>query len=123
MANYKEEIGTGVAWTRCKTVSIENPVLEKAYVNFIETKCAMVGDFASEQFVGTISKEFDPTAVINLRNPETGELTGQTTTHADLYVAIYSLYIQSALERDEALANQVPVQLPPLFPIQEQNAQ
>jgi hypothetical protein len=35
-------------------------------------------------------------------NPETGEATGATVTHAELYAILFSLYMQTAVERDGA---------------------
>jgi hypothetical protein len=46
---------------------------------------------------------FDPVAgLFPLVNPETGEPLGQTMTHAQLYVALHSLYMHLAQERDAA---------------------
>lgn len=121
MANYKEQIGTGSAWTRCKAIAIENPLSGLAYVNFTETRCASVGEFSSEQFTGVLHKEFNPSEEIELRDPSTGEAVGATMTHGELYVALYSLYIQTATERDAAVAAAASAavqELPPLFPTQ-----
>jgi len=50
--------------------------------------------------VDSCSATFDPQGVIDVRNPETGELTGATVTQAELYAIVYSLYIQTATARD-----------------------
>lgn len=41
-------------------------------------------------------------------NPETGEPTGATVTHGELYAILYSLYMQTALERDVAISDTDP---------------
>lgn len=100
MALYKEQIGTGTTWTRCKTVQIENPLTGTPFAHFIEARCASVGGMSSEQFSDTLHKSFDPVAEIPMRNPETGELTGSVVTQDHLYQILYSLYMQAALDRD-----------------------
>ena len=42
----------------------------------------------------------DPSASFVLRNPATGQPTGQTMRHGELYVALWSLYIGLAEARD-----------------------
>lgn len=103
MSDYKETQVTGKKWQRCNVVHIDNPHQAQPTVTFAEQKVAEVDGATFQTQLGQIVLPFDPASVIELRNPVTGELTGQTTTLADVYVALYSLYSQSALERDAAL--------------------
>lgn len=102
MPDYKEQQATGRTWVRCKVVTIENPLNGTAQATFQESHCASVGGVTSEQFSGLLGLEFKPNSAIDLRDPQTGELTGQTSTHAQVYQLLYSLYMQAALERDAA---------------------
>lgn len=112
MANYKETNLAGVSWVRCKNITITNPIagavesgslkplIPTAY--FKEEKVISIDGIQNTIDVGICYKSFNPTDVINLRNPETGELIGTTATHEELYVLLYSLYLQTAEERDAA---------------------
>ena len=113
MTNYKESTLVGSVYTRAKTLTIHNPLtgLVNDYTKALEHKKRVI--FAEETIANinntyvAISEsmchtEFNPTSIINLRNPETGEPTGNTVSHAELYVILYSLYLQTAEERDAA---------------------
>lgn len=102
MPDYKETAVTGTSWQRCNGVTISNPYLGQPTVLMQEEVIAAVGDNRFVQTAPGLSFDFDPAEVINLRNPQTGELVGATMTGMDLYVALYSLYIQKAHERDSA---------------------
>ncbi|GAB3359126.1 MULTISPECIES: hypothetical protein [Giesbergeria] len=102
MPDYKEQQATGRTWVRCRAMTVENPLNGAAVATFQETQCASINGVTSEQFAGMLGVEFRPDSTIALRNPETGELTGQTSTHAQVYQLLYSLYMQAALERDAA---------------------
>lgn len=103
MSDYKAKQVIGNQWQRCNVVHIDNPHNGTPMVTFAEQEIAEVDGAVFSTQLGQIVFPFDPAATINLRDPGTGELTGQTATGAALYAALYSLYIQSALERDAAL--------------------
>lgn len=67
---------------------------------FAEATVAEVGSVKVEQITGTIVGTFSPSADIPMRDPATGELTGESITQGSLYNILYSLYMQKALERD-----------------------
>ena len=115
---YQESILTGTSWVRCKSVTITNPLPgspewlqanvmtplapfvapQRAY--FSEEKIIAIDGTNSSVDAGGCMKPFDPAASIPMRNPVTGELTGETVLQAELYAILYSLYMQTALERD-----------------------
>ncbi len=66
----------------------------------MEEDVISIGDSTIKTSVGTISKVFSPLEEITILNPTTGDPTGTTTTHEELYTILYSLYMQTALERD-----------------------
>lgn len=113
MANYRETNLTGVSWVRCRAITINNPIegtmdpnnslpdVPVAY--FQEEKVISIDGVRNLVSAGYCSRKFTPTDVINLRDPDTGELTGATSSHSELYKLLYSLYLQTALERDEAI--------------------
>ena len=114
MANYKETDLAGVSWVRCRAVTIINPIegtIDPSIPNapsvptayFQEEKVISIDGVRTLIDSGSCFKKFNSTEVINLRNPDTGELTGGTSSHAELYSILYSLYLQTAIERDEAV--------------------
>jgi hypothetical protein len=110
--NYKETIATGTSWVRCRAITITNafqenipghiPEIPTAY--FTEEKVVNLEGVKMLIPVGSCSKVFNPFDEITLINSATGEITGETVTHAKLYEILYSLYLQTAQERDAAVA-------------------
>lgn len=100
MPDYKETAVTGKKWQRCNVVHIDNPYQAQPTVTFAEQEVAEVDGATFQTQLGQLVFPFDPVENINLRDPATGDLTGQTVTGADVYAALYSLYIQKAMERD-----------------------
>lgn len=97
--NYRET-ANNTSWQRCGTVHIYNPLEGTKTCRFDEETVVQVGSRVVCAPESYITKDFDPEAVIPLLDPATGAPTGQTTTHGQLYLILYSLYIQTALERD-----------------------
>lgn len=105
MADYKQQAVSGEQRTRCYLINISNPRAGQPSVQFCEESVLTVG--ASEIVTNPSSPlnvPFDPAKVIPLRDPVTGELTGAETTMGAAYAILYSAYLASALERDEAEA-------------------
>jgi hypothetical protein len=101
MADYNETNLTGKSWQRCNQVMIGNPRSGVPMVRLSEEVIANVGEREFAESLPGIQFEFDPSIVIHLRNPQTGELIeGATMTGTQVYIALYSLYIQKAQERD-----------------------
>lgn len=106
MANYKESAVAGTKWQRASRVVIDNPYGGTPGVLLVEQQAMQLGDEVVIKDIGNLAATFDPAAEIPLVNPETGESLGQVMTHQQLYVALHSLYIQLAAERDAAQAPQ-----------------
>lgn len=110
--NYKETTLSGTSWMRCRCVTITNPLAGSEFDHnnnplgpvayFQEQKVISMDGTQSMIDAGSCLKAFDPVAAIPMRDPTTGDLTGSTVTHADLYAILFSLYMQTALERDGA---------------------
>lgn len=101
MSKYKEVNGTGNAWTRCNQIVIENPYnSSQKSIKFREEVVFNIGDTTSSINDGFIGTRFFPSDIVNIRDPSTGLLTGGMTTHQEIYTMLYSLYMQTALERD-----------------------
>lgn len=109
MPDYNETDLTGKAWQRCHEVSIANTRGTVPVVQFYEERViALEGGAEIRQGLGPLTVSFDPAREIALRDPETGELTGDTLTYAQAYGVLYSAYLDAALERD-ALEPPAPV--------------
>lgn len=107
--NYKEAQLTGQSWQRCHQIVIENPRAGPASVRFEEERVlALDGSAELRTPAGALALDFDPARPIPLRDPATGDLTGQTTTYGAAYALLYSAYIDAALARDAANAPDAP---------------
>ena len=95
--NFQESTVTGTKWSRCRTVMIGNPYQQAPRIN-LQEETLLVIDGLAPLSVGmrNLDAAFDPSAVINLRDPRTDELTGTTTTQGAVYAILYSLYRQMA---------------------------
>lgn len=107
MADYKAANVAGTSWQRCFAISISNPHNGFPSVAYSEEKVIDLGngDFVKRSVeLPQLVTPFDSATVIPLRDPATGELTGQTTTMGVVYATLYSAYMDAALKRDAALA-------------------
>lgn len=102
MPEYKQTNVSGEAWQRCHQVVIENPLNARPLIRFDEERVAVAPGAPGRVPLGSLSAPFDPDAEIPLRDPQTNALTGKAITHADLYTALYSAYMQQADARDAA---------------------
>lgn len=103
MTDYKEQNVNGSSWQRCEQVVVENRLGTAPSVRFDEESVvALAGGQVSRKSLGSLVMQFAPDASIELRNPDTGELTGGTATHGQVYEILYSAYLAAAMARDEA---------------------
>lgn len=102
MADYKETTVNGTQWQRCRTVIIDNSYGRQPVITFQEEKLTNVNGELFQQGAGGLNVPFDPSKVITLLDPATGQPTGQTITFGEMYVGMWSLYMQEAFARDEA---------------------
>jgi hypothetical protein len=107
MSNYNETTITGTGWQRCHTVQIANPTLGIKSIYFQEELVYNVGLAQPlSTYIGGCGTMFAPDNTFSLLDVQTGEPSGSTMTHEQLYQAIYSLYMQTAKARDEEAAQQ-----------------
>ena len=102
MANYKESDVTGVVWQRCHTVQISNQLGQDKSIFFQEEKIYNLDGDDMKKYVEGCGKIFVAGDSFPLIDPDTGVDTGKTMTHEQLYQALYSLYVQTAKERDNS---------------------
>lgn len=100
--NYREQQTTGTAWRRCSEVTLFNPLGGPQFARFTEQDAMSMGDKTAATTAGFIDQPFDVQGVFPLLDPQTGEPTGQSMTHGALYQALFSLYMQCAIQRDAA---------------------
>ena len=105
MPNYNEQSGTGQSWQRCNNVMISNPLDGTPYAVFQEEIVVQMGPNKLRQPLTSCSKLFEPTTMVDIIDPSTGNATGEQFSHYDLYVYLYSLYINTAKERDLGAIN------------------
>lgn len=104
MANYNETNVTGTTWQRCHKIEIRNPNGgSKSAIFFEEEITSLENGRVIQEPITNIQEQFsDPMKTIELLNPETGDQLGNTVTYQDVYVILYSLYMQLAAARDAA---------------------
>lgn len=105
MRDYRQQTAQATTWRRAHQVLIENPLpgAGTPIIRFMEQDVVQVGERQIATplpgMPGGIGVAFDPQREFPLLNPQTGEQVG-TMTHAQLYAALYSVYMQAAQERD-----------------------
>lgn len=103
MADYKETSVTGSSWQRCHQVVVDNRRTATPSIRFDEERITALDDGDTvRRDLGTLVVPYDAAAVVALRDPATGEVTGETMTHEEIYAILYSTYIGTALARDAA---------------------
>lgn len=103
-ADYKATIVTGKTWYRAYRVVIMNPYMGDATIGFDEEKVTEILGVVKSEPSTTLSTLVDPTAVVPILDPITGQATGETMTHYAVYCMLYSLYRMLGQARDEAEA-------------------
>lgn len=113
MPNYKETEVTATQWRRAIAMNIRN-VYQSVPRLTIEEEDVLAMPDGRLVFTpaGSLVSLFDPSRTIPMRNPETGELTGEEVSEGSLYQLLYSLYMREALERDNPPAVEPPVEPP-----------
>lgn len=101
--NYKESQIQGSTWTRCRAVTILNPhssTMQTVKAYFQEEKAIAFDNTVLLSDRGSCGVDFDAQATVPMLDPQTGQATGQTFTHAELYQMLFSLYMEAAKKRD-----------------------
>lgn len=100
MANYKESVVAGTQWRRAVRVIVDNPLDSTPHVTFTEETVVQLGDSTLTKPEGTLQRVFSAASEFPLVNPETGDVLG-VMNHQELYVALASLYLFEATQRDQ----------------------
>ena len=103
--DYREATVMGQSWQRCNQIVIENPHKGAPVVRFDEERVLALQTGRDVRTpAGSLALPFDPSKIIPLRDPATGELTGEVASYGMAYVLLYSAYLAAATERDDAAA-------------------
>lgn len=104
MADYKQNTVVGTEWQRSHHINIMNPIQGDKVIQFSEQRVANMGTWYAEKEVPGCRVAFSPLGSFPILDPNTNEPTGAVMTHTELYIALYSLYMQTALLRDAEVA-------------------
>ena len=105
MPDYKQTTATATTWQRCNQIVIDNPRGAPPTLRFDEESVTSLPDGTEiKRLVGTLALPFDPAQIIPLRNPVTGELTGDNSSYGAAYTLLFSAYMAAATARDAAAA-------------------
>lgn len=100
MPSYSKVAAEAVTFRRCVRVEISNPLGGTAVIQFYEEDVYVVDGVTVSRPVTPISVSVVPTTPIDVYDPSTGQPTGASITHSDVYAYLYSAYMASALARD-----------------------
>ena len=100
--DYRSAPIAGSRWRRANHIEAFNPFAGIRAIRFDEEWRTVLD--SGESFgepAGSVEQEMvDPDVRFALRDPATGQPTGQTMSQGELYVALWSLYIGLAEARD-----------------------
>ena len=102
MPDYKETSTTVTQWQRCWSVTVTNNLNEVPVIAFAEERVIAMPEGAVRRPVPGCGRPFNAAEAFPLLNPATNQPTGALMSHSELYQALYSLYMQTAKERDAA---------------------
>lgn len=103
MADYKEQNVSGNQWQRCCNIHISNSYGRVPTITMQEEQLTNINGELFQKGAGGINVEFNPDANIPLLNPADGTPLGTTMTQGQIHVALWSLYMQKAAERDAVI--------------------
>ena len=98
--NYRDQTETGTSWRRCHEVHIYNQLGGTPSIRMDEQDVFSAGAQQMTTYRNYITTEFDPEKAVPLLDPDTGLPTGEVMTHAEMYRALYSIYMAAAADRD-----------------------
>jgi hypothetical protein len=104
MPNYNATTTTVERWQRCYRIVIENARSEVPRMDCLEEVVTVTDGHEVREMVPGCAVVFDPAGVVPLRDPVTGDPTGETVTQAQMYAVLYSAYRYAADQRDAAQA-------------------
>lgn len=99
---YKQVSVTGQSYVRSYRVVVENKKDEVPSATFLEEESVLINGVERLQPVGQTTMYFNPTDTFPLINPLNGQLLGNSASHLDLQILLYSLYMDAASKRDAA---------------------
>lgn len=118
--NYKESQIVGTEYQRARLVEIHNQKDVLPHIAFIEEMITVLPNRTLSAPVGQISTQYNPTRMIELHNPETGDpiIDGNgaqmVMSQQMVMLAIHSLYMQLVRQRDAANAPVVAIEPEPV---------
>jgi hypothetical protein len=95
---------TGTEYRRARLVQIINELNQLPEVIFTEETITQLGERTIRGDIAKLRTNYDATKEIDLLNPMTGEPFNAKMTQEQVMVAIYSLYMSLAKDRDDAIA-------------------
>ena len=101
-ALYGVQAITGQSWLRANRVTILNPYLGQPTISFDEERITEIASQRASATTRTLTTNVVLTDAIDLYDPTTGVSLGAQMTHAQIYVALYSLYRALAVAQDGA---------------------
>jgi hypothetical protein len=120
--DYQEKTETVTSWVRSNLVRIDNRLNATPSMIFSQEKAMKLPDGSViTQPLDNVSADLsDPTRSFKLLNPVTGEDAGEAMTYAEVYAALYSLYLDLVTPKSDPqpetppASDQPPAENPPV---------
>jgi hypothetical protein len=100
--DYKASDISGNQWQRCCAINISNQYGRTPQILLQEEILTDISGELYQKGAGGINITFNPAEEIPLLDPVTGAPLGATMTQGQIHVALWSLYMMKAAERDAA---------------------
>lgn len=100
MTTYIKQTADGQPWQHCYTLTMDSPLEGTPVFTFHEETVIKFGETILKQPITACRAVIEPGKRIPILDPITGQSSGQTATHEEIYKYVYSLYIQTATDRD-----------------------
>ena len=102
---YQASEITGTEYLRARMVQIHNQIGVPPHVAFLEERVTQLAGRTITQDNATLTTPYNPDAVIDLLNPADKQPLGETMTHGQIMVGLYSLYMALATQRDREVGD------------------
>ena len=99
---YRSASIDGTQYDRAYQIVIDHPLHRAPRATFFEERVITTPTGSLSRAVGECHLAYDPTALVPLLDPTTGDPTGQSVSMGELYAMLYSVYIHTATARDQA---------------------
>lgn len=100
--DYRQGDISGKKWRRSLHGEFSNPYSGQSWIRFdMEDRIVLSDGTTLGTPAGSVTRQFtDPAEILPLLDPMSGKQVGKTITHGEIYAILWSLFIESATQKD-----------------------